>query len=85
MTHKTKTPKLGSRVRPAYQRFCWVPKDTRRVIGVLRVVAGGNSAIKHQIPCITMRGDWLRKAGFPIGSRFLIQVDTRGSMTIDRI
>jgi len=83
MARKTKTPKLGTRARPAYQQFCWVPKDTRHVSGVIVKYARG--ADEETVPCITLRGHWLRKAGFPIGSRVLIQVGSQGNLSIDRI
>jgi len=68
--------------RPAHQKVCWIPKEIRHVASVMRTDVRGK---QRKVPSITLRGDWLRAAGFAPESPVLIRVVVRGQVVIDRL
>jgi len=83
-TRTTKRPyKKWTRQRLKHQWVTWIPRDERRVAAVTRTFATARGKTKRKVPSITLSGEWLRKAGFPVDAAILIMVQQRGQVIID--
>ncbi|HEY6893727.1 MAG TPA: SymE family type I addiction module toxin [Rhodanobacteraceae bacterium] len=71
------TSRTDVRRRPPHQTVCWIPRDEREV--------ASRSAGASIVPSIALSGAWLRRAGFAPGARFLIMVQCRGQLIIERL
>jgi hypothetical protein len=58
-----------------------IPEPFHRVTASL-VTAGEKTA---KIPTLVLRGEWLKAAGFPIGSNAYVMTDARGEIALHRI
>jgi hypothetical protein len=45
----------------------------------------GSSSEKIEVPMLVLYGEWLKAAGFPIGTSAYVIADRRGELTLNRL
>lgn len=59
-----------------------IPNETRAVGAV---IVEGEAGTSRKVPCIILQGEWLKKAGFAVGTGIYLTTDDVGEMTIHRV
>ena len=54
-----------------------------RVSGLYR--QGEHHFLNRQLPLVQLAGDWLAEAGFPVGSRVLVEAAGDGRLVLTRV
>jgi hypothetical protein len=81
MARKSRTASSASSTQTPKRRRSLIPEPFQ-TISFATVTAGAKSI---KVPMLVLYGEWLKAAGFPIGSAALVSTDERGEIALHRI
>jgi hypothetical protein len=83
MTRKSRIVSAKSSTKPSQPNDSLIPEPFQVVSSAS--VARGASRTKSKVPVLVLRGEWLKAAGFPIGTGAYLICDRQGELAVHRL